>query len=409
MRIPPTAASAPKPARVGLRLLGAAVHRYSASVSASVAAAGDRWPAGPHLRSVADDGNPGGVGVLARRACSRHRRAVCREEILPVSRPGQALCLFFTSLCTGGGGCRTRTRLRSPLPLLLSLLLTAKGGRSRRRLRPAAGTALLGAARARRRPRAPSTARPRARAPRAGAAPSGGLLRPHRRDGDGGRQRSRRPRRELARSVGAAAHGVGGRARRRARLKAQVAALLAVEAMKAGPTRPAPGAGARAGGSLSELGRHDGGPVAGAGEPPLLRSSATALCLNGGRFRVEARWHASQRRQAPRAVPLTADTVTSGSSALPTSGGGEVLNGVNDRHWVFAAGLTNVEVDLIADTWITTSAAITTRSYADSAQDTGASAARRRPRRDNAASASGPAPPTSGASWWGKAHACPRL
>jgi hypothetical protein len=93
-------------------------------------------------------------------------------------------------------------------------------------------------------------------------------------------------------------------------------------------------------------------------------SSDTALCLNGGRFRVEAEWRTPQGRTGrARAVPLTADTgyfwffgeanVEAVVKVL------DACTGANPRFWVFAAGLTNVEVDLtVADT-----IAGTTRAY----------------------------------------------
>jgi len=93
-------------------------------------------------------------------------------------------------------------------------------------------------------------------------------------------------------------------------------------------------------------------------------SSDTALCLNGGRFRVEAEWRTPQGRTGrARAVPLTGDTgyfwffgeanVEAVVKVL------DACTGANPRFWVFAAGLTNVEVDLtVADT-----ATGTTRAY----------------------------------------------
>ncbi len=84
--------------------------------------------------------------------------------------------------------------------------------------------------------------------------------------------------------------------------------------------------------------------------------SDTALCLNGGRFRVEAEWRTPQGRTGrARAVPLTADTgyfwffgeanVEAVVKVL------DACTGANPRFWVFAAGLTNVEVDLtVVDT-----------------------------------------------------------
>jgi hypothetical protein len=76
----------------------------------------------------------------------------------------------------------------------------------------------------------------------------------------------------------------------------------------------------------------------------------TTLCLNGGRFRVRARWRTAAGAQGEaRVVPLTADTGylwffdPANVEAVV-----KVLDGcpVNDRFWVFAGGLTDVAVDL---------------------------------------------------------------
>lgn len=79
--------------------------------------------------------------------------------------------------------------------------------------------------------------------------------------------------------------------------------------------------------------------------------SATAMCLNNGRFRVEAAFQAptGQSGQA-QVVKLTDDSgylwfFSSTNIELIV----KVLNGcgVNNRYWVFAGGLTNVQVLLI--------------------------------------------------------------
>src|SRR5690606_17176943 len=72
--------------------------------------------------------------------------------------------------------------------------------------------------------------------------------------------------------------------------------------------------------------------------------------------RVEASWRRRDgSRGIARAVPLTADT---GYFWFFDAANVEALVklvdgcGFNQAHWVFAAGLTNVEVDLsVADTW----------------------------------------------------------
>jgi hypothetical protein len=84
-------------------------------------------------------------------------------------------------------------------------------------------------------------------------------------------------------------------------------------------------------------------------------SSGTAMCLNGGRFRVEATFRANGGiTTAAKTVKLTDD---SGYLWFFNADNVElivkVLNGcgVNNRFWVFAGGLTNVQVDLfVTDT-----------------------------------------------------------
>jgi hypothetical protein len=80
-------------------------------------------------------------------------------------------------------------------------------------------------------------------------------------------------------------------------------------------------------------------------------TSATAMCLNQGRFRVEASFRTSQGQSGQaRAVQLVED---SGYLWFFNPNNIEVivkvLNActVNNRYWIFAGGLTNVEVQLI--------------------------------------------------------------
>ncbi|MFL6236156.1 MAG: hypothetical protein ACJ76N_23695, partial [Thermoanaerobaculia bacterium] len=78
------------------------------------------------------------------------------------------------------------------------------------------------------------------------------------------------------------------------------------------------------------------------------------LCLNGGRFRVEAQWTANNQNGAGHAVPMTSDTGyfwffadTNVEVVI------KVLNacGFNQRYWVYAGGLTDVKVHLtVTDT-----------------------------------------------------------
>jgi hypothetical protein len=80
----------------------------------------------------------------------------------------------------------------------------------------------------------------------------------------------------------------------------------------------------------------------------------TRLCLNGGRFQVEAQWTANGTTGAGHAVSLTSDTgyfwffaETNVEVVV------KVLNACdyNQRYWFFAGGLTNVKVRLtVTDT-----------------------------------------------------------
>ena len=79
-----------------------------------------------------------------------------------------------------------------------------------------------------------------------------------------------------------------------------------------------------------------------------------ALCLNGGRFRVSATWRSATGSGPAHAVGLTSDT---GYFWFFSSGNVEAivkaLDGcaLNSRYWLFASGLTNVEVTLtVTDT-----------------------------------------------------------
>lgn len=83
---------------------------------------------------------------------------------------------------------------------------------------------------------------------------------------------------------------------------------------------------------------------------------ATTLCLEGWRFRVQAHWRtAAGTAGEARAVQLSADTGTfwffAGTNVEVIL---KVLNACVspfDRYWVFASGLTNVEVEItVTDT-----------------------------------------------------------
>jgi hypothetical protein len=83
--------------------------------------------------------------------------------------------------------------------------------------------------------------------------------------------------------------------------------------------------------------------------------SATRLCLNGGRFAVEARWKAQGQSGTGQAVPLTGgDTgyfwFFDASNVEVVL---KVLDGrpLNDKFWVFYGALSNVEYTLtVTDT-----------------------------------------------------------
>lgn len=91
--------------------------------------------------------------------------------------------------------------------------------------------------------------------------------------------------------------------------------------------------------------------------PTSCAPDAHSLCLNGGRYRVEADWRKPDgERGRARAVSLT------GASGYfwffdPTNV--EILTkvldgcGVNDHTWSFSAGLTNLEVDLFVQDTLT--------------------------------------------------------
>jgi hypothetical protein len=84
-------------------------------------------------------------------------------------------------------------------------------------------------------------------------------------------------------------------------------------------------------------------------------ASPTALCLNGGRFKVEAAWRTGDGRTgAGHTLALTGDTGTFWFfDAANVEIVVKALNGcgVNGSYWLFAGGLTNVKVDLtVTDT-----------------------------------------------------------
>ena len=99
----------------------------------------------------------------------------------------------------------------------------------------------------------------------------------------------------------------------------------------------------RVSGGVVDMGAYEYG----FGGPCVADSSS--LCLNDGRFRVNAWWKTSNGSGAATAVPLTGDTgyfwfFSPQNVEIMV----KVVNGCafNNAYWVFGAGLTNVEVTL---------------------------------------------------------------
>jgi len=81
--------------------------------------------------------------------------------------------------------------------------------------------------------------------------------------------------------------------------------------------------------------------------PSVCHADAGTLCLNGGRFQVEASWSTGTSSGTASVVSQAGDSgqlyfFDPDNTELTV----KVLDacGVNDRYWVFASGLTNVEV-----------------------------------------------------------------
>ena len=98
-------------------------------------------------------------------------------------------------------------------------------------------------------------------------------------------------------------------------------------------------------------------PITTSGSSATCTPTATALCLAAGRFRVEARWRTGAGTSGQAlASALTADTGTfTFFDAANVEAVVKVLDACSfpgaPRYWVFAAGLTNVEVVLtVTDT-----------------------------------------------------------
>jgi len=88
--------------------------------------------------------------------------------------------------------------------------------------------------------------------------------------------------------------------------------------------------------------------------PTGCSANATTLCLNNNRFRVQVNWASTTASGAGMAVPETSDTgMFWFFSANNLEAIIKVVNGCsfNSRYWVFAGGLTNVQVTItVTDT-----------------------------------------------------------
>jgi len=131
----------------------------------------------------------------------------------------------------------------------------------------------------------------------------------------------------------------------------EVRTLLRREARDLGP----PGYDTRFGAGLVDA-VTSVGAVGGGVTPGECTSTNTAICLQGGRFRVEASWRRPNGSTGPgRAVRLTPDTsyfwFFSPSNVEVVVKVLDACRTGSPRFWVFAGGLTNVEVLLrVTDT-----------------------------------------------------------
>ncbi len=116
-----------------------------------------------------------------------------------------------------------------------------------------------------------------------------------------------------------------------------------------------PSGGILAAATVTDVRTNDGNVVLGSRQSAGFLGSgpctpdANSLCLNNGRFRVTATWQSATASGTGTAIPGTSDT---GQFWFFSSQNVEmvvkVLNGCgfNQRYWVFAGGLTNVQVTL---------------------------------------------------------------
>ena len=116
-----------------------------------------------------------------------------------------------------------------------------------------------------------------------------------------------------------------------------------------------PSGGVLAAATVTDSRTNDGNVVLGSRQSAGFLGSgpctpdANSLCLNNGRFQVTAAWQSATASGTGTAIPGTSDT---GQFWFFSSQNVEmvvkVLNGCgfNSRYWVFAGGLTNVQVTL---------------------------------------------------------------
>jgi hypothetical protein len=84
--------------------------------------------------------------------------------------------------------------------------------------------------------------------------------------------------------------------------------------------------------------------------PGACNPTSTALCLNGGRFRVEATFQSGAGSGTAQVVELTDETgYLWFFNANNVEAVVKVINacGLNNRYWVFAGGLTDVRTDIV--------------------------------------------------------------
>ena len=91
----------------------------------------------------------------------------------------------------------------------------------------------------------------------------------------------------------------------------------------------------------------DGTPVT----PSVCTASATTLCLSNNRFAVSASWKSNDAQGTGNAVPLTSDTgyfwfFSSSNVEMVVKLLNACVPALGNKFWVFAGGLTNVQVTM---------------------------------------------------------------